>query len=1147
MKQFGERGSFRPMTDPTPTRRPRRRWWKVLAIVATLGAFAFALIPWLLNSSFARSRIAARINQAFAPGRIDFDAIQVSWFRSTRLDHVILSDPKGVKVATIPRATLNLSLTQLVLGKVNPAVLTLEDAKLAVERRSDGKIDLIEALQTIIASKDPNRDLTINIDRGSLVFKDAALGTPLQADTVDLTLRIPTSPQPIAWSLKLLNKDAASMEVDGDFDHWLSRMPITRLPQLAVIDGPTPNQADTPEMRKSPEIRFQVKSKGWPIHVGTGGVDAVARLDGVIYVARKKSRWETTSSDTDLHNLVVQGKALRGDMLALDRINAVWAIDQTDHGWTINRLKVDSQLGDIKAEGNFWGRPRIVDGRQRLGDQRIEGRLDLAAIIRQLPHALQLREGLTVDRGSARLTIDAENHVDHTVFTVEAKVADLAARDHDRPLTLRDPATLSARLVRKGDASTIEQLSIKTAFLDASAEGKLDEGVSLGATLDLAALRLQLADWVDLGKLDFAGRASLTGTYRANGTTFENALKANIRELRVDGVTTSPIRRDSLTFETNATGPADSSGLPNGWTRLLASTRSGEAVGQVEARANGNAIDWSVVLTGPLTLGERTRNLQAGLSGTWSREKDAGRYPFLVQASTVTRSVEPNLTPLLVRAEGLLDLNMGEFRLQPVEGFAAGSPGITIHGIGQSSKPIHGEVELAGDLESIDRIVGDWLGRAPLGLTGRWTSTLTATGEDDGFLASARLGLVDPAPSTNVRPTSMTARAHYSKASDRLDLSEFTVSTAYGTVDASGRVDDLDGLQKVDLKGLLNPDFAAINALLAQKVEPGARIEGSARPFRAIGSIGEGGFKNLDAELGFNLDSLDIFGMKVGPAPIMLHGQGGKWNFEPISTTLNEGHIRLEPELDLDAQGGPTLRLAKNSTIRDARINDEVSRRVLAYVAPILDRATRAKGRVTVDLDHAEFPLGAGRSRQAKVEGAVVFNDVEFAPGPLANDILSAAGRRDVSLKLDQPLTLTIADGRVNQTGLSIPIGNLTRIELAGWVDFDRNLALTAVFPVTAAMLGNNEILADIAAGTMVRVPITGTLNQPRIDRDILNANLQEMGKSLLIRGATRGALELLLRRQKPKDPAAPPPAPRLTPEERKEIRMERKAERKAR
>ena len=96
-----------------------------------------------------------------------------------------------------------------------------------------------------------------------------------------------------------------------------------------------------------------------------------------------------------------------------------------------------------------------------------------------------------------------------------------------------------------------------------------------------------------------------------------------------------------------------------------------------------------------------------------------------------------------------------------------------------------------------------------------------------------------------------------------------------------------------------------------------------------------------------------------------------------------------------------------------------------------------------------------------------------------------------------------------------------------------------ASIPVTPAMLGNNELLADIAAGTLVRVPISGTLNQPKIDRDAMTASLQELGTSLLTRGATRGAMELLRRLSRPRDPNEPPPP---TPEERKERRMERKA-----
>ena len=64
-----------------------------------------------------------------------------------------------------------------------------------------------------------------------------------------------------------------------------------------------------------------------------------------------------------------------------------------------------SPVGDLKAEGQINGR------RTALGRQRIEGRIDLAEIARQLPHALRLRDGLAVHRGSARIDLDPRHRI----------------------------------------------------------------------------------------------------------------------------------------------------------------------------------------------------------------------------------------------------------------------------------------------------------------------------------------------------------------------------------------------------------------------------------------------------------------------------------------------------------------------------------------------------------------------------------------------------------------------------------------------------------------------------------------------------------------------------------------------------------------
>ena len=77
-------------------------------------------------------------------------------------------------------------------------------------------------------------------------------------------------------------------------------------------------------------------------------------------------------------------------------------------------------------------------------------------------------------------------------------------------------------------------------------------------------------------------------------------------------------------------------------------------------------------------------------------------------------------------------------------------------------------------------------------LTGRWSAIASARGDTDGVQVAAKVGVDDPSTRVLGR-LSMTVRAHYSPASDRLELAEFTVSTPYGTVDASGIVDDPGG------------------------------------------------------------------------------------------------------------------------------------------------------------------------------------------------------------------------------------------------------------------------------------------------------------------------------------------------------------------
>ena len=317
------------MSKPTPA-RPPRRWWKIpgVALLASL-AFLWAL-PWLIAGPF-RSRVDSGLNQALAPGKIQFGGLNLSWFGPTRFERVAILDPKGETVLKASSVVYSKTFGQLIFHDQSPSTLTLDGASLEVTRSDDGSLDIVEALRTLISNPDPARDVTIRIVGGSLRYRDPFLAEPAVADSVDLTIRAPYFPSTRTWSVKLGHGDA-SLECQGEFDTWISK-------------GGPPG---------TPELQIGVVGKRWPIVARTAGVDAVGRLDGSLDFTRKRGRW-VFSGDARLDGLNARGKALSGDTLVFDKCEAGWDVAEGEEGWKIRRLSVTSPLGQLKAEGQLNG------------------------------------------------------------------------------------------------------------------------------------------------------------------------------------------------------------------------------------------------------------------------------------------------------------------------------------------------------------------------------------------------------------------------------------------------------------------------------------------------------------------------------------------------------------------------------------------------------------------------------------------------------------------------------------------------------------------------------------------------------------------------------------------------------------------------
>ena len=1114
------------MTQERPVRK-RRRWWIVAAAAAIVVVGLVAALPWLLGTPPARRWLLSRADRALAPGGLAFDSIRASWFGPTRMTGVVLRDREGDRVVAASRATWDRNLWQILFDRPRFGTLVLDGADLDLERAPDGSVDLYETIKPVLRM-DPRTALKVVFEGGRLRFRGAGMPEPVTADRADLTLDIQAAPGPVAWQLRMRKgpaapgQEAVALEITGRYDRW------------------QPRPAGAPA-----DLAVELAGRRWPWALDRQGWTARGALDGDLAVRRRSGRWGL-SGKARLGGLDAAGPGLAGDHLRLDSVDGVWDLAQAANVWQIRRLELISPIGSIRADGTL---PAPSGGTARL-----VGTLDLAALAAQLPHALRLREGIALDQGAASIRVEARTGSGAPTWDIEAKVSDLRARDRDRAFTLQEPATLAARLTRPGEAWAVERLAVKTAFLDASAWGDLDRGVAWSGTLDLGGLRRQLRDLVDLGGVELEGRGDVSGSYRRAGAAFEARIAADLHDLRAAGLGLGPgpIRRDAARLDLVLGGPATASGLPQSWRDLKLGVHSGAVTADLAATPRDGGHDLTATARAPLTLLDRKHQAEARLIARWEGSGasiDRLRVALLPDEG----AKEPKAEPLALEVRGRYDRERGEIVLSPVSGargdraIALAPDGVRVVGIGRPGG-LKATAALVGDVAALRPMVA-----TPADLAGTWSARATAQATDEGLQLGGRLDLTDlsrPGPAGQGRraegPIAVSMKGLYRGDADRLDLAELVLASRYATLEAAGTLAELGGRRLADLKGTLTPDWKAINGLLADRVEPGARVSGKPRPAWLSGALGAGSadevLRSLDGEVGVDMVAADLYGMHVGPAPIVFRPRQGRLVLDPIDTTINNGRLHLEPELTFDGDRGATLRLEEASTITDAEINDEVSHRVLSYVAPVLDRATRAHGRVSVELDAAAIPLGGDPGRSTTVDGDVVFQDVEFLAGPLADQLLRLIGRDDRPLlKLDEPVALKIADRRVYQQGLALPLGRVSRIELQGWVDFDRNLAMTASLPLTPAMVGNLPILNDIVEGTRITVPIRGTLQHPEIDKDAMNLVLQDLVKTLG-RGATRGAADLLMRLTRPRDPNAPPPPTR---EERRARRKERQAQRR--
>jgi translocation and assembly module TamB len=400
-----------------------------------------------------------------------------------------------------------------------------------------------------------------------------------------------------------------------------------------------------------------------------------------------------------------------------------------------------------------------------------------------------------------------------------------------------------------------------------------------------------------------------------------------------------------------------------------------------------------------------------------------------------------------------------------------------------------------------------------------------------------------------------TGAAAYHHVDGQLSLADSQLGTEAAKVAIRGTVNNLLNQPTVNLAGQVDYDAAAVSQWLRSYVGDGVKLAGrQSRQFAIRGPLPLASSdaeqadvsvspvsasanarskprtalrlpNDLAADASFGWEKAALYGLPVGKVDIDARLQQQMVRFNPLSVTVGEGRLHLSPRIDFKSDPAVVV-LEKGRVVERMRITEGMCDSWLKYVAPIVAATTRAEGRFSVDLSSATIPVFSPKDAQAA--GVLVIEGARLSPGPLGQQLLLVPQAVATLLKHQIPTlrpatnAIMVMDphdvefqmvGRVVYfRGLKIRSGEVT-VHTSGAVGVDQSVDLIAEVSILDEWVAGDRLLAPLR-GQVIRVPIRGSLDKPKLDSRVLTdlaTNLFGNATRNLIEGEALRGLDRLL------------------------------------
>jgi hypothetical protein len=327
-------------------------------------------------------------------------------------------------------------------------------------------------------------------------------------------------------------------------------------------------------------------------------------------------------------------------------------------------------------------------------------------------------------------------------------------------------------------------------------------------------------------------------------------------------------------------------------------------------------------------------------------------------------------------------------------------------------------------------------------------------------------------------------------ALNKLELSSSPVS-----LKATGTINPDNKEHVLKAQGAMKLDLEAISSYIGSLSELKLEMTGASEiPFSIKATSLDGKWveipKRSEIVTSFHADRIRSSGLLVESLEMPIKLAKGRAEID-IHGTLNNGKMSLQPAIDFSTEP-PVISIPENNLVlTGVGFSEDMSRDLLAQLHPIFIGAAVSQGTLDLGLRSFKWPMGAAERKNGTFSSLITFNEVTLRAGGLLTPLLEVmkVEEREITIG-DQPMECIGENDRIRCSPLEILVRDHS-LMFSGSIGFDKSLDYIAQIPVTQRMVGADAY--KYLEGTSISVPIGGTVSNPSVRKDVVQAALKDL------------------------------------------------------